>query len=58
MAPRDSTKEGEASVCGIVGIYAKSAAVEANLGVHLAAMLTQMSDRGPDSAGIDMVVCA
>ena len=39
-------------MCGIVGIYAKSAAVEAGLGVHLAAMLTQMSDRGPDSAGV------
>jgi glutamate synthase domain-containing protein 1 len=39
-------------MCGIVGLFAKSAAVEASLGVHLAAMLEQMSDRGPDSAGV------
>ena len=39
-------------MCGIVGIYAKSSAVEATLGAHLAAMLMQMNDRGPDSAGV------
>jgi glutamate synthase domain-containing protein 1 len=39
-------------MCGIVGLFAKSAGVEERLGVHLAAMLTQMSDRGPDSAGV------
>ncbi len=39
-------------MCGIVGLFAKSAEVEAQLGVHLAAMLEQMSDRGPDSAGV------
>ena len=39
-------------MCGIVGLFAKSAEVEARLGVHLAAMLEQMSDRGPDSAGV------
>ena len=39
-------------MCGIVGLFAKSADVEAGLGVHLAAMLEQMSDRGPDSAGV------
>ncbi len=39
-------------MCGIVGLFAKSAEVEARLGVHLAAMLAQMSDRGPDSAGV------
>jgi glutamate synthase domain-containing protein 1 len=39
-------------MCGIVGLFAKSAEVEATLGVHLAAMLEQMSDRGPDSAGV------
>ena len=39
-------------MCGIVGLFAKSAEVEASLGVHLAAMLEQMSDRGPDSAGV------
>ena len=39
-------------MCGIVGLFAKSADVECRLGVHLAAMLAQMSDRGPDSAGV------
>jgi len=39
-------------MCGIVGLFAKSAEVEATLGVHLGAMLEQMSDRGPDSAGV------
>ncbi|MBA2741094.1 MAG: glutamine amidotransferase family protein [Actinobacteria bacterium] len=39
-------------MCGIVGLFAKSATVEERLGVHLAAMLEQMSDRGPDSAGV------
>jgi glutamate synthase domain-containing protein 1 len=39
-------------MCGIVGLFAKSAEVEERLGSHLAAMLAQMSDRGPDSAGV------
>ena len=39
-------------MCGIVGLFAKSAEIEESLGEHLAAMLAQMSDRGPDSAGI------
>ena len=39
-------------MCGIVGLFAKSPEVEAQLGRHLAAMLSQLSDRGPDSAGI------
>jgi glutamate synthase domain-containing protein 1 len=39
-------------MCGIVGLFAKSPDVEERLGEHLAAMLEQMSDRGPDSAGI------
>jgi len=39
-------------MCGIVGLFAKSSAIEDRLGVHLAAMLEQMSDRGPDSAGV------
>jgi glutamate synthase domain-containing protein 1 len=39
-------------MCGIVGLFAKSSQVEEQMGVHLAAMLTQMSDRGPDSAGV------
>src|SRR5829696_659593 len=39
-------------MCGIVGLFAKSTEVEESLGEHLAAMLEQMSDRGPDSAGV------
>ena len=39
-------------MCGIVGLFAKSSEVEEHLGEHLAAMLTQLSDRGPDSAGV------
>jgi glutamate synthase domain-containing protein 1 len=39
-------------MCGIVGLFAKSAEIEARLGEHLAAMLVQMSSRGPDSAGV------
>jgi glutamate synthase domain-containing protein 1 len=39
-------------MCGIVGLFAKSAEIEASLGEQLAAMLCQMDDRGPDSAGI------
>ncbi|MGH3035773.1 MAG: class II glutamine amidotransferase [Gaiellaceae bacterium] len=39
-------------MCGIVGLFAKTAELEESLGVHLAAMLEQMGDRGPDSAGV------
>jgi glutamate synthase domain-containing protein 1 len=39
-------------MCGIVGLFAKSSEVEARLGKLLAGMLSQMSDRGPDSAGV------
>jgi glutamate synthase domain-containing protein 1 len=39
-------------MCGIVGLFAKSPEIERRLGVHLAAMLAQMNDRGPDSAGV------
>src|SRR5687768_12683705 len=39
-------------MCGIVGLFAKSNEVEARLGADLAAMLVQLSDRGPDSAGV------
>lgn len=39
-------------MCGIVGLFAKSPDLEERLGVHLAAMLAQMSNRGPDSAGV------
>lgn len=39
-------------MCGIVGLFAKSPEIEERLGEHLAAMLVQMSSRGPDSAGV------
>jgi glutamate synthase domain-containing protein 1 len=39
-------------MCGIVGLFAKAPEIEDSLGAHLAAMLAQMSDRGPDSAGV------
>src|SRR3712207_1834951 len=39
-------------MCGIVGLFAKSPGVEERLGAHLGAMLVQMADRGPDSAGL------
>ena len=38
-------------MCGIVGLYAKTRSVSDNLGSHVAAMLIQMGERGPDSAG-------
>jgi glutamate synthase domain-containing protein 1 len=39
-------------MCGIVGLFYKSPELEPQLGRHLAAMLEQMSDRGPDSSGV------
>jgi glutamate synthase domain-containing protein 1 len=39
-------------MCGIVGLFCKSPDLEPRLGDYLAAMLEQMSDRGPDSAGV------
>src|SRR2546423_14819988 len=39
-------------MCGIVGLFCKSPALEAQLGESLGAMLVQMDDRGPDSAGV------
>src|SRR4051812_3738046 len=39
-------------MCGIVGLYCKSPELEPRLGEYLAAMLGQMNDRGPDSAGV------
>lgn len=39
-------------MCGIVGLFAKGPGIEARLGDHLGEMLEQMSDRGPDSAGV------
>src|SRR2546430_2398520 len=39
-------------MCGIVGLFCKSPALEARLGSLLGEMLVQMDDRGPDSAGV------
>jgi glutamate synthase domain-containing protein 1 len=39
-------------MCGIVGVYAKTESFEAELGEHVAAMLLELADRGPDSAGV------
>jgi glutamate synthase domain-containing protein 1 len=38
-------------MCGIAGLFAKTPAVEAELGAHLATMLAALAERGPDSAG-------
>ncbi len=39
-------------MCGIVGLYLKNDRLEPELGALFAPMLIEMSDRGPDSAGI------
>ena len=38
-------------MCGIVGLFLKNRALEGDLGRLTAAMLEEMTDRGPDSAG-------
>ena len=39
-------------MCGIVGLYTKNPELENSLGGLLSAMLVQMTERGPDSAGV------
>lgn len=39
-------------MCGIVGLFTKNPAFENRLGDYLSSMLIEMSDRGPDSAGV------
>jgi glutamate synthase domain-containing protein 1 len=39
-------------MCGIVGLFCKSPELEPELGSYLGAMLAQMDERGPDSAGV------
>jgi amidophosphoribosyltransferase len=39
-------------MCGIVGLFLKRRETESDLGRYLAGMLSEMSDRGPDSAGV------
>ncbi len=38
-------------MCGIVGLYTKNPELESMLGAMLSAMLLEMTERGPDSAG-------
>ena len=39
-------------MCGIAGLFSKSLELSEGLGAHLGEMLLQLSDRGPDSAGV------
>ena len=39
-------------MCGIVGLFLKNDAMRPDLGRHLTPMLIEMTDRGPDSAGV------
>jgi glutamate synthase domain-containing protein 1 len=39
-------------MCGIAGLFSKSQELSDGLGEHLGEMLLQLSDRGPDSAGV------
>ena len=39
-------------MCGIVGLFSKSKSIESHLGKYLSQMLIEMTERGPDSAGI------
>src|SRR5438552_17913919 len=39
-------------MCGIVGLFCKSLELEPQLGSYIGAMLAQMDERGPDSAGV------
>jgi amidophosphoribosyltransferase len=41
-------------MCGIVGLYLKDPGLHDQLGALLAPMLVEMTDRGPDSAGIGL----
>lgn len=39
-------------MCGIVGLFIKNPEMEKDLGKHLSNMLIEMTERGPDSAGV------
>ena len=39
-------------MCGIVGLFIKNPALESQLGVLVSPMLSEMTERGHDSAGI------
>lgn len=49
---RGAASRDASSMCGIAGLFAKTPALEATLGEHLAGMIGQLVDRGPDSAGV------
>ena len=38
-------------MCGIAGLFLKNSSLERELGALTSAMLTVLTDRGPDSAG-------
>jgi methylamine---glutamate N-methyltransferase subunit A len=42
----------QSAMCGIAGLFGKSTELGDALGRHLGDMLLQLSDRGPDSAGV------
>src|SRR5437763_3216071 len=50
--PCGGTLHRSMHMCGIVGLFCKSPELEPRLGELLSAMLVQMNDRGPDSAGV------
>lgn len=39
-------------MCGIVGLFIKNSKLESQLGALVAPMLSEMTERGPDSAGM------
>src|SRR4051794_18980193 len=39
-------------MCGIVGLFTKTDVLAEQLGAHVGEMIMQLSDRGPDSAGV------
>jgi glutamate synthase domain-containing protein 1 len=52
MVGRSASSYHCLDMCGIAGLFSKSDAISERLGAHLGAMLVQLGDRGPDSAGI------
>jgi glutamate synthase domain-containing protein 1 len=51
-AGRFNRRKGSRLMCGIVGIYIKNPDMRDRLGQCFRPMLSEMTDRGPDSAGI------
>ena len=44
-------------MCGIVGLFIKNPKLESQLGALVAPMLSEMTERGPDSAGMAVYSC-